>query len=238
VWRGRLAAVEEGAVEGVARAGGEDAAPVVGVDLGLPRSAKARADPCADPADCEHGEASGMAARCNWGVPLRWRLVNESVETVTWSESGEGEQLWFLGTLATIRVPGEATGGRFALIEFLFPRSASPPLHTHPQDESYIVLEGTLTVLAGARRFQLAPGATAVVPMGVAHTFRVDTDAARVLVLSTPAGLERMVRDGSVPATSGTLPPADARRPSAEELLVLFRAHGQINCGSPLAPGD
>src|SRR5436309_12502122 len=110
---------------------------------------------------------------------------------------GEGERLWFLGTLAVIRVPGEAVYGRFALIEFLFPRHTSPPLHTHPQDESYIVLEGQLTVQAGGRRFELAPGAAAVVPMGVAHTFRVDSNTARVLVLSTPAGLEEMVRDGS-----------------------------------------
>ena len=59
----------------------------------------------------------------------------------SWSASGAGERLWFLGTLATIRFPGEASEGRFALIEFLLPHHASPPLHTHPQDESYIVLE-------------------------------------------------------------------------------------------------
>ena len=71
----------------------------------------------------------------------------------TWSGSGEGEQLWFLGTLATIKIPGEASNERFALIEFLLPRHASPPLHTHPQDESYIVQEGLLTVQAGEQRF-------------------------------------------------------------------------------------
>src|SRR3954447_24578362 len=99
----------------------------------------------------------------------------------TWSLAGEGEHLWFLGTLATIRVPGEASGGRFALIEFLFPRFASPPLHTHPQDESYIVLEGRLTIQAGEERFELEAGAAAVVPIGVPHTFRVDSETARVL---------------------------------------------------------
>src|SRR3954451_6656352 len=101
--------------------------------------------------------------------------------------STEGERLWFLGTLATIRVPGEAVGGRFALIEFLFPHLASPPLHTHPQDESYFVLEGELTLEAGERRVKLGPGGAAVVPASVGHTFRVDSDTARVLVLSTPA---------------------------------------------------
>jgi quercetin dioxygenase-like cupin family protein len=156
----------------------------------------------------------------------------------TWSAPGEGEQLWFLGTLATIKLPGEATDGRYALIEFLFPRHASPPLHTHPQDESYIVLDGRLTVQADEQRFVLEAGAAAAVPMGVAHTFRVDSDTARVLVLSTPAGLERFVRDGSTPAEAPTLPPADARRPSPDELEEIFRAHCQVNLGPPLGPDD
>ena len=155
-----------------------------------------------------------------------------------WSAAGEGEQLWFLGTLATIRVPGEAVDGRYALIEFLFPRGASPPRHTHPQDESYIVVDGQLVVQAGERRFALGPGGTAAVPMGVPHTFRVDSETARVLVLSTPAGLERFVRDGSVPATAATLPPADAPRPSGAELARIFEAHGQVNVGPSLGPDD
>jgi hypothetical protein len=29
------------------------------------------------------------------------------------SPAGDGEQLWFLGTLATIKIPGEAVGMRF-----------------------------------------------------------------------------------------------------------------------------
>ena len=156
----------------------------------------------------------------------------------TWSNPGAGEQRWFLGTLATIRVPGEAVDGRFALIEFLFPQYASPPRHTHPQDESYVVLDGQLTVEAGGDRFTLTEGGVAVVPMGVAHTFRVDSETARVLVLSTPSGLERMVLDGSMPANSATLPPADAPRPTADELTRIFEAHGQVNCGPPLAPGE
>ena len=156
----------------------------------------------------------------------------------TWSKGGEGERWWFLGTLAVVRVPGEAVDDRFALIEFLFPHGASPPRHTHRQDESYYVLEGALTVAAGERRFELQAGGTGVVPMGVAHTFRVDSDGARVLVLSTPAGLERMVRDGSVPASASTLPPAATPRPTPDELERVFAAHGQVNVGPPLGPDD
>jgi quercetin dioxygenase-like cupin family protein len=156
----------------------------------------------------------------------------------TRSGLGEGELRWFLGTLATIRVPGGAVDGRFALIEFLFPRHASPPRHTHPQDESYVVLDGLITIESGEHRFTLTTGGVAVVPMGVVHTFRVDSNTARVLVLSTPSGLERMVLDGSIPASAPTLPPPDAPRPTADELSRIFEVHGQVNCGPPLAPDE
>jgi quercetin dioxygenase-like cupin family protein len=165
-------------------------------------------------------------------------MGSDPIEGAAWSRSGEGERLWFVGTLATIRLPGEATDGRFSLTEFLFPHHASPPFHTHPQDESFIVLEGELTVRAGEERFGLESGASAVFPMGVPHTFRVDSDTARVLVLSTPAGLERLFRDGGVPAMASALPPPDTPRPSPDELAEIFRAHGQVTIGPPMGPND
>jgi hypothetical protein len=41
-----------------------------------------------------------------------------------------------------------------------------------------------------------------------------------------------------VPATAATLPPPDTPRPSVDELIELFRAHGQENLGPALGPGD
>ena len=161
--------------------------------------------------------------------------MTETGGAASWSAGGEGERLWFLGTLATIRVSGEAVGGRYSLLEFLFPHGASPPLHTHPQDESYVVLEGTLTIQAGGERFLLEAGGAAAVPMGVQHTFRVESPTAHVLVLSTPAGLETMVREASVPAEAPVLPPEGTPRPTSDELQRIFGTHGQINYGPPLA---
>src|SRR3954464_13439984 len=90
----------------------------------------------------------------------------------------------------------------------------------------------------GGHSFDLQTGGAATVPMGVPHTFRVDSETARVLVLSTPAGLERVVRGGGFPAAPPPLPPADAPRRTAEELAQVFHAHGQINVGPPLTPDD
>jgi quercetin dioxygenase-like cupin family protein len=156
----------------------------------------------------------------------------------TSSLPGEGEPLWFLGTLQIIRLPAEASDGRFALIEGLLPHLASPPLHTHPQDETYVVLEGRLTLLAGDRRLELGPGAAGLAPAGVPHTFRVESDTARVLLLSTPAGLELMMRDASVPAETPTLPPEGTPRPSPEELAAIFERHRTIIHGPPLGPDE
>ena len=155
--------------------------------------------------------------------------------SATWTGPGEGERLWFAGTLATIRVPADAVAGRYALMEFLLPHLASPPLHTHPQDESYVVLEGRMSVQAGEQVAELGPGDVMVVPRGVAHSFAVFSDTARVLVMSTPAGIERFVRDGSVPATAAVLPPPDAPRPSPAELDAIFAAHECITVGPRLA---
>ena len=95
--------------------------------------------------------------------------------------------------------------------------------------------ESVLTIQAGEDRFVLEPGGAAAVPMGLPHTFCVESETAHVLVLSTPAGLERMVRDASVPAAAPLLPPEGTPRPSAEELEQIFHAHGQVNLGPPLA---
>jgi quercetin dioxygenase-like cupin family protein len=151
------------------------------------------------------------------------------------SAEGVGEALWFLGTLAIVRVPGEAVEDRFALIEFLLPHGASPPLHTHPQDETYIVLEGRMTVQAGEQIAELQTGAVMVVPGGVAHSFAVHSETARALVMSTPAGIERFVRDGSEPATTAVLPPDGTPRPSPSELDAIFAAHECITVGPRLA---
>jgi len=139
---------------------------------------------------------SGAAAICS-ELPEPWlaglaggavgyaaNVAGSASEVATSSGPGEGERLWFVGTLATIRVPGEVVDGRFALIEFLFPHHASPPLHTHPQDESYFVLEGRLTVQAGDRRFELEAGAAAVFPPGT-----VIPDAAAKLLRTLAAAL-------------------------------------------------
>jgi quercetin dioxygenase-like cupin family protein len=145
-----------------------------------------------------------------------------------------GEALWFLGTLARLKLTGEQTGGRFALWEGVLPRGAAPPLHSHPQDETFYVMEGELTAWVGGEPQPCRPGAAVFAPGGVPHTFRVESDTARMLFLSTPAGIEEYVRALAEPARWPWLqPPPDGPRVAAERIAGVERELGIVRHGPP-----
>jgi hypothetical protein len=56
---------------------------------------------------------------------------------------GEGEALWFFGTLLLLKTTAEQTSGRFCLCEQRARRGMATPLHRQPaDDETFVVLEG------------------------------------------------------------------------------------------------
>ena len=144
------------------------------------------------------------------------------------------EPLWFLGTLVRPKLGGADTGGRLALWEAELPRGAAPPLHTHPQDETTYVLEGTLVAWVDGEEQRCGPGATFFAAGGVPHAFRVESDTARVLFLSTPAGIEEYVAALAEPAQWPWLPPPpDGPRVSPERLAAVEAEHGVVRLGPP-----
>jgi quercetin dioxygenase-like cupin family protein len=148
--------------------------------------------------------------------------------------AGEGEHRWFLGVLSTHKVNGADTDRRLAVIEMTFPKGASPPLHTHPQDEKFYVLEGEVLAWEGTNApVRLGPGGLLCAPAGTTHSFRVESETARMLILSTTSGIGDFVRELSVPAAAPTLPPPDAWRPSVEERTAAEAKYEQIFVGPP-----
>ena len=141
-------------------------------------------------------------------------------------DPGHGEAWWFLGTLATIKISGEQSGERLAIFESLLPREAAPPLHTHPQDETFYLLEGEMTVWLNGVPKHCTPGSTVFFPGGTPHTFFVESETARVLVLSTPSGIEQFVRALSDPAKEPRLPREDEENyPERKKIVELFAAN-------------
>ena len=143
------------------------------------------------------------------------------------------DALWFLGTLVRPKLAGAQTGGSFALWETVLPRGAAPPLHTHPQDETFYVLDGKLAARLEDGTCECEPGAVVFVPGGVPHSFSVESDTARLLFLSTPAGIEDYVAALAEPAAWPWLqPPPDGPRVSPERLERAEREHGVVRISS------
>ena len=68
---------------------------------------------------------------------------------------GEGEALWFLGNLVTVKATGAETRGRVSVVEFVNPPDFAPPLHRHlEEDEMFYVLPAPPSSSATGSRFQ------------------------------------------------------------------------------------
>jgi quercetin dioxygenase-like cupin family protein len=66
-------------------------------------------------------------------------------------------------------------------------------MHVHQhEDEWLVVLEGEMTFYAGDLVLGGGPGTVAYFPRNLPHTFVVETDRARMLVLASPGGFVRM----------------------------------------------
>lgn len=106
-------------------------------------------------------------------------------------------ELDFLGARCRILADGEATGGRYGLVDMIeLPAGDMPPLHLHlAEDEGFLVLDGELTLFLPGREQTVRAGEFVLAPRGVPHTYRVGDAPAHVLVLSRPGGFERFVAE-------------------------------------------
>ncbi len=143
------------------------------------------------------------------------------------------QPLWFVGNLAFVHIDGEASGGAYSLSEISGARGNMPPLHVHHRDdETFYVLDGELRLFIGDRESVLAPGRAALAPRGVAHTYRVQSDRARWIVINSPAGFEQFVLAASEPAPGAGLPPA-GRELDPDALATAAAGQGIEILGPP-----
>jgi quercetin dioxygenase-like cupin family protein len=150
---------------------------------------------------------------------------------------GEGEALWFLGILATVKSSAATTGGAVAVIEHLAPRGAGSPLHVHSrEDEWFYVLEGELTLWVDGETIQAPAGSFVFGPKGIPHTFIVSSDEARFLLVSEPAGFEQFMRAVGEPAQRLEIPPPATEPPDVAALTAAAAEFGIAITGPPGIP--
>jgi quercetin dioxygenase-like cupin family protein len=105
---------------------------------------------------------------------------------------GEG-RVYEMGPLrAVFKAGAQETDGTYAVSEWwLEPRTRGPGPHSHPDDDVFYVLAGTLSVRVGEEWVQAPRGSFVLIPGGTRHDFenRGDTPAG-FLDLALPGDFE------------------------------------------------
>jgi len=150
----------------------------------------------------------------------------QKMDVAKYIPPGEGELLWVVGELLTLKVVGTDTSGAFAVLEEITPPQGGPPPHMHSrEDETFYVLEGELEFRVSDRTLLATAGSVIYGPRGILHTFKnVGTTPSRILVLVTPAGLEKMFEELGEPVTDPSSPPEGP--PDIERLMAVNRKYG------------
>ena len=100
------------------------------------------------------------------GTPMGW-----FDSTITLKASNPG-----IGITETVLRPGE-----------------EPPMHIHQNEDEWLyVLDGEVTFHVGGAEHYGKTGAFVSFPRGIPHTFSIESEVGRILVINTPGGFERM----------------------------------------------
>jgi mannose-6-phosphate isomerase-like protein (cupin superfamily) len=95
--------------------------------------------------------------------------------------------------VAVFKADGAETSGGYSISEWwLEPHTTGPGPHSHAEDDTFYVIEGTMSVLVGHRWVEAPKGAFVLIPGGTTHDFE-NRSAARagVLNFSHPGDFEQ-----------------------------------------------
>jgi hypothetical protein len=99
------------------------------------------------------------------------------------------------------------------------PGGGPPPHLHHVEDESFYILEGSVTFQAGGQTIHAKPGDFLHIPHGTVHSFKNEgTVPARALVTISPAGptgMQKFFEESFTPVTNRFASPL----PISEELI-------------------
>jgi len=102
--------------------------------------------------------------------------------------AGEGARHQVVGDNMRVLAKAADTGGAFEVFEMTGPRDSGPPPHAHPWTESYSLIEGTVDVFIGDKTLSGQPGCFFQIPAGVFHSYRITSEVARVIIVTSPSG--------------------------------------------------
>ena len=136
--------------------------------------------------------------------------------------------LWVMGGRMTVKVTGAESNGTMSVLEMQVGAGFQAPVHAHAGAEFMHVLDGTAWFVIDGQRFEGGPGTAVVIPAEADESWGAVTDA-RLLIVSTPAGLDTVFSAfGEVAKGPGLPPPPDGPPPpeAMAQMVALGEQHG------------
>ena len=116
---------------------------------------------------------------------------------------------------AVFKADGDETRNAYSMSEWwLEPYTKGPGAHEHPEDDTFYVIEGTITFFVAGRWFDAPKGSLVIAPGGTRHDFENRTaKRAGFLNVSVPGGFEPEMK--GIAGWFRARSPADARTANA-----------------------
>jgi quercetin dioxygenase-like cupin family protein len=148
---------------------------------------------------------------------------------------------WLFGTRLIVLATQDETGGRYDLVENVMPPGTRIPPHRHTRYSEHLhVVEGEVTVWTDERKVVLHQGESVFIPMGTVHFGVASGDVgSRLLLVSSPGGLARLVTEAGTPDEGLGMPPGPTfdmdrvRRVGAELGDELIARLGDFSIDEP-----
>ena len=147
-------------------------------------------------------------------------------------QAGEGPALETpIGDMVTDKAATRQTNGSLTVLELVIGPKKGPALHTHlREDELWYVIDGDFRFKAGSAMLRASTGGMAFGPRGTPHAFQnIGETPGRLLVITTPSGLERFFEEFAA-LLSGSANP--------EALSAVGHANGIEFTGPPVGISD
>ncbi|WGV23374.1 cupin domain-containing protein [Halotia branconii] len=118
---------------------------------------------------------------------------------------GEGKQFSILGAHFTTKATGEDTNGAWTVYEITDTQENGPPLHTHPWEEAFYILEGEIDIQIGTETILASSGCFVNIPHNAPHGFKVRSATTKFLILVAPQGAKHFYEEMGEVADSPVL---------------------------------
>jgi quercetin dioxygenase-like cupin family protein len=112
------------------------------------------------------------------------------------NRNGANETMSMLGEQFAVLAAGEETGSYEVFVQTV-PLDAGPPLHSHPWDEAFYVLEGELVFSTGEQDVRAPVGTLVHFPANSPHRFASRGGTATILSFTSQPGAAASFRESN-----------------------------------------